>query len=535
MRFERFEVTAPPSTPDTTATGAPSNVVASAGDGSVSLTWNANTETDLAGYNVFRGTSVPVSTTGVPINGATPLTTTSYNDTGLINGTTYHYVVEAVDLSGNRSAGTTASATPAAGSGATSIKVNFQSPTAAVPAGYLRDFGQAYGPRTLADQGTGRTYGWVTPGTTTPLDLSVGGTIPGNGRDRATSQPDQRLDTLMHMQGNNVPSFNGTPLPGSWEIAVANGTYTVTVGVGDAQVNTDPEVHTVNVEGLNVISGFVPSGAAGSATRHSIASKTVIVADGRLTVDATGGTNTKIDYIDIASGECVSSGTQPSVRSSNPANAATNVALDAPVTAEVILPNCGGIDRNTLDLVDGPAVPRQRQQPGLGDRQHQRRRRRHRPAADRPARGEHRLPLRGHERPAGPERRGRSSPTPPRSRRAPAAAGRAAARSPARSRRSSPPPRPGGRHGTPAWSSVPTASSTPAPSPARSSASRSTPTARSAPEQIITTIQTANGGAGCSSASPSTRHRPRTTSSCGSPTTSSRSTTPPTGPARSPA
>ena len=163
----------------------------------------------------------------------------------------------------------------------------------------------------------------------------------------------------MHMQGNDVPSFNGTPLPGSWEIAVANGTYTVTVGVGDAQVNSDPEVHTVNVEGLNVISGFAPSGAAGSATRHSIASKTVIVADGRLTVDATGGTNTKIDYIDIASGECVSSGTQPSVRSSNPANAATNVALDAPVTAEVILPNCGGIDRNTLTSSTVRLVPRQ--------------------------------------------------------------------------------------------------------------------------------------------------------------------------------
>ena len=93
---------------------------------------------------------------------------------------------------------------------------------------------------------------------------------------------------------------------------------------------------------------FVPSGAAGSATRHASGSRTVTVADGRLTVDATGGTNTKINYIDIASGECVSTGARPSVRSSNPANNATNVALDAPVTAEVILPNCGGIDRNTV-------------------------------------------------------------------------------------------------------------------------------------------------------------------------------------------
>ena len=152
----------------------------------------------------------------------------------------------------------------------------------------------------------------------------------------------------MHMQGNNVPSFNGTPLPGSWEIAVVNGTYTVTVAAGDAQVNTDPESHTINVEGLNVINALRAVRCRRSATRHTIGSRTVTVADGRLTVDATGGTNTKINYIDIAPGECVSTGARPSVRSSNPANNATNVALDAPVTAEVILPNCGGIDRNTL-------------------------------------------------------------------------------------------------------------------------------------------------------------------------------------------
>lgn len=57
--------------------GAPTGLVATAGDGSVSLNWDDNTEPDLAGYNVYRSTS-----SGGPyskINGslATPATTSS--------------------------------------------------------------------------------------------------------------------------------------------------------------------------------------------------------------------------------------------------------------------------------------------------------------------------------------------------------------------------------------------------------------------------------------------------------------------------
>ncbi len=121
--------------------------------------------------------------------------------------------------------------------------------------------------RTLAGQGTGLMYGWVEPGTSTPRDLSIGGSTPGNGRDRGFSDSQslaQRLDTFMHMQANNISgTFNGTPLPGSWEIDLPNGTYTVTVSAGDANVSTtDPESHTINIEGVNAISAFVPSGAA---------------------------------------------------------------------------------------------------------------------------------------------------------------------------------------------------------------------------------------------------------------------------------
>ena len=86
--------------PDSTPPGQPTGLGASAGDGQVGLSWNANGDSDLAGYDVYRGTS-----SGGPytrLNG-TLLTGTSYTDTGVTNGTAYFYVVTAVDLSGNNS------------------------------------------------------------------------------------------------------------------------------------------------------------------------------------------------------------------------------------------------------------------------------------------------------------------------------------------------------------------------------------------------------------------------------------------------
>ena len=52
---------------------------------------------------------------------------------------------------------------------------------------------------------------------------------------------------------------------------------------------------------MTAINGYVPSGANGSATRHASATVTANVTDGKLTIDAIGGTNTKLDYVDISS------------------------------------------------------------------------------------------------------------------------------------------------------------------------------------------------------------------------------------------
>jgi fibronectin type 3 domain-containing protein len=91
--------------PDTTPPAAPTNFAASAAPNTgITLSWTANSESDLAGYNLYRATSSPVSTSGAPLN-ASLLTSPAYTDSAITAGTTYFYRVVAVDTSSNKSAG----------------------------------------------------------------------------------------------------------------------------------------------------------------------------------------------------------------------------------------------------------------------------------------------------------------------------------------------------------------------------------------------------------------------------------------------
>ena len=69
--------------------------------GTANLTWNASTESDLAGYKVYRGTAS--GTYGAPLT-TLPKTTASYTTTGLQTGTTYFFAITSYDSSGNESA-----------------------------------------------------------------------------------------------------------------------------------------------------------------------------------------------------------------------------------------------------------------------------------------------------------------------------------------------------------------------------------------------------------------------------------------------
>ncbi|MBI4313670.1 MAG: fibronectin type III domain-containing protein, partial [Candidatus Omnitrophica bacterium] len=98
--------------PDTTPPAAPAGLTATAGDGRVTLSWSANTESDLAGYNIYQAPGAAGPFLKLTANFQT---TTAYSATGLTNGTSYYFHVRAVDANANESSPSAAvSATPVA-------------------------------------------------------------------------------------------------------------------------------------------------------------------------------------------------------------------------------------------------------------------------------------------------------------------------------------------------------------------------------------------------------------------------------------
>src|SRR5207245_10221200 len=86
----------------------PTNVTATAGNAQVTLGWSASS--GATGYNVKRST-----VSGGPYTTVNSPTTTGYTDSGLTNGTTYYYVVTAVNAGGESANSSQVSATPTAG------------------------------------------------------------------------------------------------------------------------------------------------------------------------------------------------------------------------------------------------------------------------------------------------------------------------------------------------------------------------------------------------------------------------------------
>lgn len=86
---------------DTTPPSKPTGLGASVNNTTIDLAWTVNTESDIAGYNVYRSTTLA---SGYAKVNAGLVDTGIYADANLSASTTYFYVVTAVDTSGNESA-----------------------------------------------------------------------------------------------------------------------------------------------------------------------------------------------------------------------------------------------------------------------------------------------------------------------------------------------------------------------------------------------------------------------------------------------
>src|SRR5690606_32784892 len=231
------------------------------------------------------------------------------------------------------------------------VKVDFTTATDPVAEGYLRDYGQAFGARTGADQGTGLQYGWTTPDGN-PVSLV------GNARDRGREGIGERLDSIIRTQYGDVEGTNGVDAEGTWESAVPDGLYDVTVAVGDQSGGTNgyDSVHVLNIEAAVGIEAYTSTASA----EFHVATTTVGVWDGRLTISPEGGVNTKLAYVEVLGKPLA-----PHVDTVLPNNRGTDHDVTAGVSSTIRIPYAGvGVDPTTLqgnvhlfELPSGTPVP----------------------------------------------------------------------------------------------------------------------------------------------------------------------------------
>ncbi len=171
------------------------------------------------------------------------------------------------------------------------IAINFQDGTTPVVPGMLVDSFQGFG-----DRANGFSYGWVTEATATdadgtnatPIDAAAYPAIAINER---TGPPfdgyDPRLTGYAHFDLASYPERT------AWEIALAAGSYEITVSVGDTGGPNDSN-NQLLAEG-NLVTGWQPTDTYKSQLLTAIAT----VTDGFLTLAAPGGTVTEIQYLEI--------------------------------------------------------------------------------------------------------------------------------------------------------------------------------------------------------------------------------------------
>jgi hypothetical protein len=248
---------------------------------SVTMTWSVSDTTDVTGYKIYYAYDAQMSNKLLACATYTnPATTTSLTCSNFnINSFPYYVAVAAVQTdsteiisSSQEIIGPAVSVVKNFGLTTTPLpqesiskSINFQPATSPIPDGYVADSGLNFADTT--------GYGWV-------INHLYG------ARDRNNPlSPDQAYDTNIHAYPD-----------AKWELALPNGSYTVTICVGDPSY--PDSTNSVQAENIAVITNGVLS-----TTNLWIERSAVIqVADGRLTLTFTGSAAyAKICWIKVTS------------------------------------------------------------------------------------------------------------------------------------------------------------------------------------------------------------------------------------------
>jgi fibronectin type 3 domain-containing protein len=295
-------------TPEPTAPGVPSGLIASRGDRQVSLTWNA--VSGAASYNVKRSTIAggPYSTISGPSG---TLTTTSYIDTGLTNGTTYYYVVSAVNGGGESANSTQVSGTPqpaipaaptglAATPGNNQVALSWTAPAGAASYNVKRSTTSGSGYATISGPaGTLTTTSFIDPGAVNGTTYyyvvtaqNGGGESANSAQVSATPQPPipAAPTALTPTPGSNQVALSWTAPAGpvtSYNVkrgTVSGGPYTTISTAGSVTTTSYTDSSALNGTTYYYVVSAVNGGGEGPNSTQASATptgtRTLVFSDG---------------------------------------------------------------------------------------------------------------------------------------------------------------------------------------------------------------------------------------------------------------
>ena len=279
---------------------APAALTANAGNGQVTVSWTA--VAGAVSYNIYYAASTGVTKTGTKVAGAV----SPQAVTGLTNGTTYFFVVTAVNAAGESNVSAEKSATPsatsppaapanvrgAAGAGKASISWDasvgttsyniYYSTTSGVTKATGTKVANAVSPRDVTGLTNGTTYFFVvtavnangesaesfevfaTPAATPPPTYTISGAVSGDVLSGVTITLSSAGSPTTTTNASGNYSFSG----------IANGSYTVTpskAGYTFAPSSSAATVSGANITGKNFVATAVlgTNTASGTYTWNS--------------------------------------------------------------------------------------------------------------------------------------------------------------------------------------------------------------------------------------------------------------------------